>query len=136
MGEPTFQIPREIIEPIIQAHVATAVTAALSGREAIIEKAVAAVLGAKVDDRGQPDRYDSRGALTWVQWAMQDAVKLATKDALEKAVKGHEEKIREELAHQMTRRNSPLLKSLVAAMVGNLSNANLRYDVTVSVQEK
>lgn len=131
-NNPTFQIPRDVIEPIIQAHVTTAVTAALGGHQRLVADAIAQVLNAKVDSSGNPSRYNSSSDPTFIQWALQDCVRRATQAAIEAALKDHQEALRKHLVASLQQKNSPLVKQLVEGMMGVLASPDtLRYRLKV-----
>lgn len=118
---PTFQIPKEVIEPIIQAHVTSAVTAALGGQGRLLEAAITGVLTQKVDSNGKPSNYGSD--IQFMQWAMREAVCNAVQRSLQEEVAKHEEQIRELLVAQLRKSNSPLVKNLVEGMTKGVIDA-------------
>ena len=133
MAEPTFQIPKDVIEPIITAHIATAVSAALAGRERIVEMTVSQLLNMKVDSEGKPSSYD-RGQ-TFIQWVMNDTLRRTVRDIMLEELKKHESVIRAELAAQLTAKKSPLLKQLIEQLTtGIVTAASGSYTLNVSVE--
>jgi hypothetical protein len=133
MAEPTFQIPKDVIEPIITAHIAAAVSAALAGRERIVEMTVSQLLNMKVDSEGKPSSYD-RGQ-TFIQWVMNDTLRKAVRDIMTEELKKHEAIIRAELASQLTAKKSPLLKQLIEQLTtGLVTAASSTYRLNVSVE--
>lgn len=136
MSDPTFQIPKDVIEPIIRAQVASAVATALGDRSSIIEAAVGSVLNAKVDSEGKPDKYGYDRSITWIQWLMNDCVRRATMDAIHAAMTGQREKIKAAITKELTNAKSPLIRKLVEAMADNLAADNLKYKINVTVDGK
>jgi hypothetical protein len=133
---PTFQIPKDVIEPIIQAHIAAAVTAALSGQDQLMNKAVHMVLNQKVDSNGKPDSYPSSSSITFIQWAMREALQKATKDALVAEVAKHADVIRANIAAQLKNSKSPIVQKLVEGLVGALVNPDtLKYRLTITATD-
>ena len=118
---PTFQIPKEVIEPIIQAHVTTAVVTALGGQGRLIEHAITQVLTQKVDRDGKPSHYSSD--VQFLHWALQNAVCNAVKQTLEQEVAKHQDKIRDLLTAQLRQSKSPLVKQLVEGMTKGVIDA-------------
>lgn len=132
----TLEIPNDVIEPIIQARVTAAVMEALGGYERIIETAVGRVLNQKVDDKGQPSNYTSSSSPSWLKWVMDDCVKKSAKAAVEKFFADNQSKIEEALIKELSKKNSPLLKQMVAAFMGGVVNTDrLKYRLEVSVIE-
>lgn len=137
MSNATVQIPNDVLQPIIEAKVAAAIIEALGGRQQLIETAVAQVLAQKVDpSSGNPDRYNSSNSPTWLTWVLQDLVKKAAKGAIEQFVTEHQELIHKHLVTELTKKNSPLTKQIIASLVGATFNPDtLRYRLTVSVDK-
>ena len=132
---PTFQIPKDVIEPIIQAHVSRAVCEALSGREQLIDRAVTRILTQKVDDTGKPSTYGN--AVPFVEWAMVTAIKVAVKEALQEEVGKHKAALKATIIKQLQRQNSPLVKKLVEAMTtGVIDAATSQWRLTVDVRNR
>lgn len=135
-NEPTFQIPKDVIEPIIQAQISSAVLAALGDNKSIVEKAVAQVLNMKVDGDGKASHYSSHNDVSWVQWMMREAVKKAAKQAIEEFFSQNKELVKTQIATELRKKNSPLAKQLINAMVGAVTNEHtLKYRLSVTVGE-
>lgn len=133
---PTFQIPKDVIEPIIQANIAAAVAAALSGREKIVEAAIHQVLNQKVDDKGAPTTY-SHYNTTFVQWLMNNAIREAAKDAVRAAISGQHEAIKTALAAELRKSASPIAKQIIAGVIGVAVTPHmLDYRLSVEVKAK
>lgn len=111
---PTFQIPRDVIEPIIQTQVALAISTALGDGNKLMESAVKQVLEEKVDDRGQRSNYSS--AIPWIQWAMHNAVRNAVQHTLQTELLNYEEKIKKQLVTMLQKKNSKIVNELVEGM--------------------
>ena len=117
MGDhPTLQIPKEVIEPIIQAQVALAVSTALGDGNKLMESAVKQVLEMKVNDRGEKSSYSSD--IPWIQWAMHNAVRQAVKETLETELLKHKDKIKAKIVTMLQNKNSKLINELVEGMAG------------------
>ena len=117
---PTFQIPRDVIEPIIQAHVSTAIAGALSGYQNLVEKTVAFILNQKVDDHGKPSTYNS--AKSFIEWAVKDSIETATKEILHEALEKNKTILISEIKKELQKKNSPIARQLAESMAGAISN--------------
>lgn len=134
MENSTIQIPNDVIKPIVEAKVAAAVIEALGGYERMVQSAVAQVLSQKVGSDGQPDRYGYANSPTWLQWVMNDCVKKAARSAVEEWFKEHQDLVKKSLAAELSKKNSPLVKQMIAALTGTVLNAeSLRYRMNVTV---
>lgn len=132
MSSSTIQIPNDVIQPIVEAKVAAAITEALGGYDRLIESAVAQVLNQKVGADGRPTTYSD--ARPWFKWVMQDCVQKAARAAIETYFKDHEELVKKAITVELTKKNSPLVKQLVGALISTVVNADaLRYRMNVAV---
>lgn len=135
MESSTIQIPNDVIKPIVEAKVAAAITEALGGYERLVDKAVSQILNQKVDSNGNPDRYDSSCSPTWFTWVMSECVKQAARSAIEEWFKDHQDVMKKSIAAELSKKNSPLVKQLIATLVGTVVNSDsLRYRMNVKVE--
>jgi len=119
---PTFQIPRDVIEPIIQSHVALAVVNALGDGNKLMESAVKRVLEMKVNEKGEQSSYAD---LPWLQWALHNAVKRAVKEVLETELLKHKDRIKTQLVSMLQKKNSRLINELVEGMAGAMTDPDV-----------
>lgn len=136
---PTLQIPKDIIEPIITSHVSAAVLAAFADKSKLMEVAVAQVLNLKVDkDNGRPST-SSYNATTYIQWLMESVVKKAVAAAIEEQVSLHKEELKKAIAAELGlgKKYTPLAKQLVNGMCSAMSHPDLlRYRIKVEFDDK
>jgi len=130
MADPTFQIPKEIINPIIQASVNEAVLKALDGPHNIVTKAILDVLQTKVGEDGKPSNYNS--GRPWIDWVIGDCIKIAARKAVEAALADKQEHMKAELIKQLSAKRSPLVKQLAEAMVKGVSADAIKYRLNVT----
>jgi hypothetical protein len=136
MADPTFNIPRDVIEPIIQAQISTAVLAALQPTGRVLEQAVAAVLQMKIDADGKPDRYNDSRSRSWIDWVVADAIQKSARQAIEEFLKNEQPAIRAGIAKQLAARNSPLARQLIDGMLkGITSESTLKYHIQVTAEK-
>ena len=130
MADPTFKIPKDIINPIIQAHVNEALLRALDGPDKIVTAAILQCLNISVDDQGKPTTY--RG-VPWIEWVIGESVRNAAKAAIVEQLAKHGDKLKATLARQMSMKNSPMVKQLVEGMVGAMTTPDtLKWRINVS----
>lgn len=135
MADPTFQIPKDIINPIIQASVNEAVIRALDGPQQLVTKAIAGVLQMTVDSEGKPCSYGS--SRPWIDWVIGDCIKKAARAAIEEFMVTEKDRIKAELVLQLSKKNSPLVKQLVEQMAGAISSeSNLKWHLNVTCSER
>lgn len=136
---PTLQIPRDVIEPIIQAQISKAIIEALGNGEQILQQAIASILSMQVDADGKPasSSYSHSNHKKWIDWAVGDSLRKAARAAIEEALTKHSEVLKKNIASQLSSRNSPLMKQLAEQLVLGVSNAeSLKYRLTVSCESR
>lgn len=131
----TLEIPKDVLDPIINAHVTRALTEVFGNGGLVLQQVVQKVLSAKVDSRGEPDRY-GHGQQTTIEWMAHQALKEAAKEALTLAVAEHKEAIKAAIVRELSKSNSKMLKELASNLVeGFASAADSGYRVQVTVTE-
>jgi peptidyl-tRNA hydrolase len=133
----TLNVPNDVIEPIIQQHVAGAVAQALMGRDQLIAQCVTQVLNQKVDAEGKVSNYSYHDSRTWLQWMMQQCVRKATKEALEAELAKHADAIKKAIVADLRSTKGKLAKQLAEGMVSALAHPdNLKYRLKVECDER
>lgn len=133
MSNPTIQIPQDVIQPIIQANISAAITQAMGDRTGVVNKVIEQILNVRVDGDGKIDTYSSNRSMSWVDWAVGNALRTAAKEAINQAIAEQQDVIKQHIATQLQRKNSPLIKQLVEGMmtgVFDASKCNYRLNVT------
>lgn len=130
----SVNIPKDMIEPVIKAHIQTAIVSALGDGRALIEAAVQRILNEKVDEQGKPSTYSN--ARPFVDFLMRQCITTAAKEVIMEELPKHKEAIRASIKANLARRNSPLIRQFVDGMVGALTSPDrLRYRVQVDFNE-
>lgn len=137
METATLQLPKDLIEAAIRQQVQAAMAAAMGDQSRILSMAVHQVLTSKVDpDDGKPGRGYGRD-VEFIQWAVQDTMKKAIKDALAEEIAKHKDRIQAQLVAELQKKNSPLMKQLVTGMVeGAIAPLSDKYRFTVNLEAK
>jgi len=129
---PSLTIPRDIIEPIIQSHVAAAITEALGLKKQLLSEIATRIINECVDSNGKPSSYSYDKGRRWIDWATQDAFRKAMQSAIEEQVELHKETLKKALVAELKKVNSPLVKAMVEGMVTGALTTNLCYNLTIS----
>ena len=136
---PTFQIPKDIIEPIITAHVSAAVLAAFADKSKLMEVAVAKVLNNKVEKDSGKTTTSDYNSTTYIQWLMESVVKKAVATAVEEQVGVHQEELKKAIASELGlgKKYTPLAKQLINGMCSAMVHPDLlRYRIKVEFDDK
>jgi hypothetical protein len=136
-SDATLNVPKDVLEPIIQAQVAAAVLDALGPRKQVLEKAIAEMLTMKVDSNGQRSHYNSSNDTPWIMWALQDCIQKAAKEAITEYLAGHKDEMKAQIVSALSKRNSPLAKQLADRMVDAITQENfLNYRMNISIDSR
>jgi hypothetical protein len=136
-GNPTFQIPNDIIKPILEAHVQAALAKAFGDGSRLLEVAVSRVLNQQVDGEGKVSHYTRSDSPTWLEWLMAAKMREAISEALVKGMEVYKERIKAQVVKEIGNSKSGLAKQLITAMVENLTDRdNLRYRLQVTYTDK
>lgn len=127
-------IPKELLQPVIDAHVSAAIAKALAGPDAIVKGIVERLCNQNVDCEGRPSSYHN-DRKTWLQWAVENMLKQAVQATIARELEGHKERIKEYLADELSKKKSPLVRSLVEGMCKGLVTEGLRYRLEVTAKE-
>lgn len=130
----TISIPRDVLEPIIQAHVSAAIIDALGERSRLVESAVAFALTRKVDEKGQVNGQDYYNKTEFLKWLVNDAITKAVTVAVHEAVAADVEKIKAQVAKEIKNQRSPLVKSLIEGIAKGAADS-ARWSVAVNVSQ-
>jgi hypothetical protein len=129
----TLNIPKDVIEPIIQQHVNDAVLRALGGHEEILRATVARIVTLKVDREGKPTSYNGQ---SWIDWAVGKTIRDATKAALESSLQKHQRQIEAVLIDELSKKRSPFVRSLVRSMTTGVVEAVAnKWRLSIEIKE-
>lgn len=132
MSGMTLSVDENLVKPIVEAEIASAIVREFNKTPEIIEKITKQILTSKVDDEGKPDRYGSRNALTYIEWLCQTAVKEAAKAAVKSWVEEHKDDIEKEIKYQLSQNKAGFATGI---MTGFLKAMEDRWHVSVTVSE-
>lgn len=117
----TMNLPMDLIQPAINAHVAQAITQALGGAEQVVGTLVNQVMTRKVDHNGNASTYhDSK---PWIQWIAEDLVKNAIRSGLQELIEQRKEDIKQAIAKAMKDGKSAFHKKILTAAVDGLASS-------------
>lgn len=133
--DPTFKIPRDVIQPIIEAKVAAALVEALGNQQWLVQNCIAKVLDEKVNDNGgKAESYCADRSPTFLQWALRSCIQVQVKKILEEQVAQHKDVIAKSLKAELGKKNSPLVKQLIEGMTTGFSRS-LQFRIEVKAAE-
>lgn len=128
---PTLTIPKDVLQPIIDAHVSKAISEALGGHARLIEEAVAFALNCKVDTRdGKPSNYDTK--VTFLQWIVNNAIREAAQKAVTEQIAADVEHVKKIVTREIKNQRSVLTRQLIENIAKAATDAS-RFDIKVTV---
>lgn len=130
MTASTIQIPNDVLQPIINAHVAKAVSIALGDHSRLMEEAVSFALNVKVDSEGRPSQYNS--ATPFLQYIVNRAIREATTKAVHEAISADLDHIKAIVAKEIKNQRSPLVRQLIEN-IAKAAAEQTRLSVSVTV---
>lgn len=137
MSAPTFQIPQDVIQPIIQANITAAIAQALGGSANVLEKAISTILSTQVDGEGKPSSYSHHSHRSWLDWAVGDAIRKAARAAIEEQIGTLQSALKEQMVAQLTKKNSPLIKQIAEGLAaGAFSPEAIKWRLTISPESR
>jgi hypothetical protein len=130
----TLQLPKDLIEAVINQEVQKSIALALSDKRVFVD-AVAKVLTTKVDYQGNPD--NGYRSTPFIEFAVEKAIQSAVKTALNDEITNYKDQIKQMIAADLKKKNSPMLKSLVDVMTkGIIDASSCSYRLTINMAEK
>lgn len=133
MADPVLTIPKDVIDPIVQAHVNKAVIEALNGHDKIVSSAILAILNMKVDSNGKPSNYGSDRDRTWIDWVVGDCIQKAARAAIEEHLTKNQEQVKKFLVKELGAKNSKLARQLAEGMIGAVTSPDfMKYRISVT----
>lgn len=126
----TIQIPKDVLQPIIDAHVSKAIMEALGAQSQLVSAAVTATLTMKVGSDGKPSSYSSD--VTFLKWLVNSAIKEAVDKAVRAQLTDDMEHIKALVAKEMKNQRSPLTKQLIEGIAKAATDmGRARINVTI-----
>lgn len=131
MDTVNIEISKDLIKPIIEQKIKSAMIEALGDSAVFMDKIIHAVLNEKVDDKGQKNQYSSYNNLTFVDWVMRDSIQKAVHLAVTEWVTENQALIKESLKSILEKKGAR--DAMAKAMVEGLVNATKnRWGISAS----
>lgn len=131
----SVNIPKDVIEPIVQAQIKMAIIAALENHRGLVADSVAKVLNTKVNERGIVSQYSSDNKFLWLDQTLSLTIREVAKKTIEEWLEGNKKIIEAHLRAELAKKNSPLVKQLIQGMASGMVDmgaSGYRINVTIS----
>lgn len=124
----TIAIPNDVLKPIVEARIQSAIIAALGEEQSLITTAIASALQQKVDSKGTVSNYSSENRYTLLEIMMRKCVIKAAHEALEAIMESKRGEIKAAVEKQITAKKTALAKAFVDGLAESI-NSGFRLDV-------
>lgn len=94
MSDVNLSISQEVVKPIIEAQIKSAIANALGKQDELIKSAINALISLKVDGEGKRNKDDYYNKHDFIEWHIKSAIETALKEAIGEWVKSNQEKIK------------------------------------------
>lgn len=85
-GDVNIQVNPEVVRPIIEAKIQSAIIEAMQGTDKLIEQFVIMILNLKVSNDGKVSNYSSDNKYTYLYILVRDVIKKACEEAIKEEV--------------------------------------------------
>ena len=117
-----LEVEKEMIEPIIRDHIASAVIANIGDPEELIRQMVGLALSVKVNRDGKVGQYSSENKYEFIQAVAGKAIREAATEAIVRIVEEQKPAIETAIANELKRRPRATASAIVAAFAGAGAN--------------
>lgn len=131
----TVAIPRDVIEPIVQARIQAAIVESLGAHKMLVENAVAAVLHAKVDSEGRPSAHSYNNYGTFLEHLAKKAISEAAKAALNEYMEQGKEALKARVKKELEKKSSLLAAALVDGLERSVKST-YGFNISVNLKSK
>lgn len=123
-----IELSKELIEPIVRAQLHASILAALGRTDQLVASVVNTVMNQKVDESGNPSRYDSSKPL--ITWMAEKAIKEAAVEAIKEWFADNREAMKKQLQAAISKNCKGMAEAFVLSMT---ASAQTHYSHKVEV---
>lgn len=128
-----ISVDQGLVQPVIQAEIQAAIVRELAKDNGnLIREVVARVLTQKVDNDGKVSSYG--GSKAYMDWVCEQAIRSATKSALEAYIRDSEELLMEEIEKQIKKNGKEMAKIFVESLMGAIKTS-WRFSVSIDLPD-
>lgn len=131
----TVAIPKDVIEPIVQARIQAGIVEALSRSQDLIEAAVTAALTQKVDRSGKVSGYNSENKYTLLESLANQYIQEAARKALNEHLVSAADAIRVRVRKELEKKSSVLAAALVDGLAKSV-DTTYGLSLTISLKDR
>jgi len=127
----SLTISKEVVTPIVEAKIKSAVMEAMGGKEDVLEMIMDHLMKTKVDKNGNVSSYDSDNKYTFIDLTLMKQLEEAVKEELQRQIIAASSVIKKALIAKLRTQKgaSAVAKALLDSLLGCFENA-WRTDMT------
>lgn len=126
-----LQVDNELVLPIIEAEIQSAIVRQLESADNLIPKMVQAALNQGVNSSGVVSKYKHDNEHTYIEYLCNQALQKAARVAMDKFIDENMPLIEAELAKQLARSKNKIAKAFVTGL-GKSMKSTWRFDVGIN----
>lgn len=131
----TVAIPNDVIQPIVAARIQAAIVESLGKTPALIEAAVVASLGMKVDSKGKVSSYSSENRYTVLEAMTYQYLQEAALEALQEYLAKAKDQVRARVIKELEKKSNSLAAALVDGLAKAIDTA-YGHSITVNLHQR
>jgi hypothetical protein len=128
----TVNIPKDVIDPIVRAEIASAIARAMGDSATLVREMVSNLINIKCDRDGKISEYHSSNKFSYVEVAVGKLLREMIEQELQAVLESKRNEVRKELAAQLAKRNSKLVQQLANAFAESMCGS-VKYGLKFSV---
>lgn len=129
----SLNIDDNLVRPVVEKEIEAAIVRELEKSDQLIPKLIRSVLYQKVDYEGRPSNYSSDKNRTYLDYTFEQAIKSATKAAINTWVENYKDEFESLLEKEIRSPKSGLSKSILEAFTKTVTD-HWRFTVNVEVK--
>lgn len=92
----------DLIKPIVEKQIKSAILAAMGGADNLVESVVNAIMTEKVNSHGAKSNYSSENKYNWFDVVVTNTVREAIQEEIKNAIRENANVFKDALVHQLT----------------------------------
>ena len=119
-----LSIGKDVVNPIVEKSIKSAITHAMGGSEKVIEMVISTILNTKVDSSGKPSTYSIDRDRTWLDFVLTKNIEEACKTAIQEEIKKSSSIIKDALVRKLQTKagSDKVASALLSALDGTFGS--------------
>jgi len=127
-----IELSKDLIEPIVRAQLHASILAAMGQRDQLIGSIVTTIMNTRVDEKGDPSRYDSAKPL--ITWMAEKAIKETALEAIKEWFANNRAEMKKQISIAITKQAKNMAEQL-ALGIAKATESSYRFSVQINPKE-